>query len=80
MKMTSMTSNERGDDGVTTRRKANPELLSLFALSVLMSSSDVGEGANSEELVVFGESRTMQIPDSFHKVRNTRGGDSFTTS
>ncbi len=72
--------NDKEDDGVDiTRRKANRDLLNLFALAVLASSSDVGKGANSLDLVISGENRTMLIPASFNKVWNMCGCDSFAT-
>ncbi len=66
-------------DNVVERRKANPELINLFALSVLMSPSNVKEETRSEEIqplslsfpnnnIVTGESRTMQMDDLVEKV------------
>ncbi len=74
-------------DNVAERRKANPELMNLFALSVAMSPSNVKEEAISAEIqpsslpfpnnnTVTGESRTMQMDDDlFETVRNMCGGD-----
>eukprot|EP01084_Bolivina_argentea_P174620 302460_1 len=61
-------------DNVAERRKANPELMNVFALSVAMSPSNVKEEAISAEIqpsslpfpnnnTVTGESRTMQMDD-----------------